>query len=340
MTGLDGLLGRQVLFVGGKGGVGKTTVAGSLGVLAAQRGKRCLVVSTDPAHSLADLFDRPVGDRVTGLSAGLWGLELDPEAEAQRHVDQVTERMKELAAPDMHRELERQMALARHSPGAVEAAMLERISRLILDTADDYDLIIFDTAPTGHTLRLLSLPEAMAAWTDGLLAHNQRSEELGKIVKHLTPGREGSPDLPTPFDNPDEDPFEGMDRRTRRVAETLLDRRRLFHRARRVLTDASRCGFLFVLTPERLPILETARAVETLRAFEIPVCGAVVNRVLPAAADGAFLARRRERESRYLEEIRTTLRGIDRLELPMHAEDIQGLEALDGVARELEQQGL
>ncbi|WP_290652283.1 ArsA family ATPase [Aquisalimonas sp.] len=339
MHGLRGLRESRVVFVGGKGGVGKTSTAGALGVLAAERGKRCLIVSTDPAHSLGDLFERAIGDQVTGLTAGLWGLEVDPDAQARRHVDAVTEHMKQLAAPEMHRELERQMEMARHSPGAAEAALLERIANITLSARDEYDLLIFDTAPTGHTLRLLSLPEAMAAWTDGLLAHNKRSETLGKVLKHLTPEHSRA-DVPTPFDDPQEDPFQGMDRRTRRIAETLLERRRLFHRTRRVITDPEITSFVFVLTPERLPILETARAVEALRRFSIPVRGAIVNRVLPDDADGQFLARRREREVRYLDEIDTALHGLDTIRVPMFAEDIQGLQSLDALAAELAREGL
>jgi arsenite-transporting ATPase len=280
------------------------------------------VVSTDPAHSLGDAFDRAIGDRVTALTAGLDGLEIDPDA-----------------APELHRELERQLQLARLSPGATEAALLERMSRLMIESLDGYDLLVFDTAPTGHTLRLLTLPEAMAAWADGLLAHNRRSEELGKVLRHLTP-RGGRADVPTPFDDPEHDPFQGMDRRTREVAEALLHRRRLFHRARRLLTDAELTGFVFVLTPERLPILETARAVEALQTFEIPISGAIVNRVLPEAADGAFLRQRRAQEARHLRRIDQALGELPTVRLDMLAEDVQGMNSLHQVADRLAAAGL
>ncbi len=295
------LLNKRLLWVGGKGGVGKTTVAAALAVLAARRGKRVLVVSTDPAHSLGDVFDRELGDTPRRLLPGLDAMEIDPDAEVDAHLARVTEQMRRYAAPEMMAELERQMRLTRQSPGTQEAALLERLSRLVTADDLDHDLVIFDTAPTGHTLRLLTLPEAMAAWTDGLLAHNRKSEELGRVLSHLTPKR--GRDVATPFDDPEQDPLADLDERTRDVARTLIERRRLFHRARRRIEDAEETSFLFVLTPERLPILETARAVEALEAVHVPVAGTLVNRVIPEDADGDFLRARRAQEATYLARI-------------------------------------
>src|SRR5690606_1251068 len=123
-----------------------------------------LVVSTDPAHSLGDLWDRKIGDREVQLAPNLWGLELDPDAQVRAYLETVGETMRELVGPNMYPLIERQLELARLSPGAVEAAMLERIADMVVANDDRFDRIIFDTAPTGHTLRLLSLPEVMAAW--------------------------------------------------------------------------------------------------------------------------------------------------------------------------------
>lgn len=331
------LLESRLLWVGGKGGVGKTTVAAALSVLAARRGQRVLVVSTDPAHSLGDVFDRELGDTPRRLLPNLDAMEIDPDAEVDAHLARVTAQMRRYAAPEMMQELERQMRLTRQSPGTREAALLERLSRLITADDVDHDLIIFDTAPTGHTLRLLALPEAMAAWTDGLLAHNRKSEKLGKVLSHLTPKR--GRDVATPFDDPREDPLSDLDERTRDVARTLIERRRLFHRARRRLENAKETSFLFVMTPERLPILETARAVAALEAVHIPVAGILVNRVIPEEADGDFLRARRQQEATYLARIDDELGHLPRPRLPWLSTDVQGIEILDDLADRLERVG-
>lgn len=326
---------KRLLMVGGKGGVGKTTVSAALAVAAADSGRRVLLISTDPAHSLADAFDRPIGDTPTMLWPNLTGLELDPDTEVDAYLERVFAQMRRYVGPDQVIELQRQLRLSSQSPGAQEAALLERISRLIDASQDDYDLLVFDTAPTGHTLRLLSLPEVMAAWTDGLLKHNKRSEKLGKALAHLTPGRS----VDNPLTDPNEHALENMDSRGRELTETLLARQRLFQRTRRVLNDAEATAFLFVLTPEKLPILETERAVSSLRGASVPVAGAIVNRLLPETEDSAFWANRRERQQRHLEDIDRRLGDIPQLRLPLFEDDIQGLHSLREFSRRLRPNG-
>jgi arsenite/tail-anchored protein-transporting ATPase len=327
---LHELLSRRLLLVGGKGGVGKTTIASALGVMAARQGKKCLLVSTDPAHSLGDAFGLPIGAEMRPLRENLDGVELDPDAEAALYVSSVSQRMKLFASVQMHEQIERQMALVQSSPGAVEAALLERTARIMTETADGYDIVIFDTAPTGHTLRLLHLPEAMAAWTEGLLASSQRSTELGQAVANLSERRLEA-GIATPVDDPHERTFEGADRRTRRIAEILLERRRLFYRCRRLLKDQETTGFVFVVTAERLPVLETARAVAVLKSFGMPVAGLIINRLMPSL-EGAFFRSRVEQEEIYLSQLNVELAGIPQLRLPMLDRDVNGIEALDAFA--------
>lgn len=336
---------RRILFVGGKGGVGKTTTAGALAVVAADGGERVLLVSTDPAHSLSDLFETRLGDRVRELAPGLHAMEVDPDAQVEAYLARVRQTLKGFVKPAMYAEIDRQIELTRYAPGAMEAALLDRVSEIMEDREGAWDRIIFDTAPTGHTLRLLILPEIMQAWTDGLLRSRDRSDRFGRALERLkgfggsgsedrAGAGEGAPsgDELSWFETPDEGP---SDPRARKIREVLMERRRRFARARRILLDKERTAFILVLVPERLPILESRKALDVLESHGVPVVGLVVNRVLPDEAEGAFLERRRQQEAQYLERIHREFRDLPRVRIPLLPEDVGGIAALRRVGRHL-----
>ena len=183
---------------------------------------------------------------------------------------------------------------------------------------------MFDAAPTGHTVRLLSLPEVMAAWNDGLLGHRERSTQLGSALRHLGGGRKKGDDLSRLESAADHE--EGS--RDARLNDVLQERRRKLVRAREQLLDRSACAFLLVLNPDRLSLLETAKASDTLERVSIPVAGLVVNRVLPEDADGMFLQARRKQEARYLAEIDRTFARLPRVRVPLLPGDVYELETL------------
>ncbi|EKO3638286.1 ArsA family ATPase [Vibrio metschnikovii] len=328
---------QRVILVGGKGGVGKTTTSATLALLAAERGRRVLVVSTDPAHSLADAFDRPIGDKITRVAPNLDGLEIDPDEEVVRHLEQVSRQLKRFTRPELYGAVERQIRLTGQSPGAQEAALLECIARTLEHGLQHYDLVIFDTAPTGHTLRLLALPEAMAAWTQGLLKSNQQSDKFAKVLDHLTPN--SGKDIDNPLSSPEEHATSGLDERHKAIAEILLNRQRLLQRTRETFLDGSQTAILFVLTPEKLPILETTRAVRSLTDEKLPVAGIVINRILPTHADGEFLALRRQQEKQHLQEIDQQFSHLKRYPIPLQATDIQGTDQLMALGMQFTQAG-
>lgn len=318
------LLNRQAVFCGGKGGVGKTCVAGALGLLAARAGQRVLVVSTDPAHSLGDLLERRLGDRPVRVEAGFAAMELDPDRTADGYLDEVTQRLREYVRPAMYGEIDRQMAQARHAPGATEAAVLERVAGLLAEPPEDVDLMIFDTAPTGHTLRLLSLPETMAAWSEGMLGRHRESEALGRALRGIVPGGGDA----------------ATSRRRQRLSAALERRRQLFGAARDRLTDPGHTAFVLVLIPERLPVEETGRALDALKAAAVPVAALVINQVLPEAAESGFLKARRGVQDGYLEQIDRRFENIPRIRLPLLETEIRQGSGLDELARHLSESPL
>ncbi len=318
------LLDKRIIFVGGKGGVGKTTTASAMALMAADSGRKVLIVSTDLAHSLGDVFGVRIGNSETSLAKGLWGLEIDPSTEADHHIRSVKASLKQLVAPKMYGEIDRQLDLAKDAPGTVEAAVLERMAELMADAMDRFDLVVFDTAPTGHTIRLLSLPEIMAAWSDGMLKHQDKSKRLGQILNIFKRAQPEEYELGMMSGNNDEDGQSRYDR----INEILLTRRRKFYRARDLLTDSDTTAFLLVINPERLPILESKKALSLLQKFDVPVTAMIVNRVLPDDVEGDFLSRRRLQEQKYMDEIDREFAILPRFSLPLLSHDVQDVDTL------------
>ena len=290
-------------------------------------------MSTDPAHSLGDIFERSIGDTETALASNLTGLEIDPDRAAAAHIATVKERMKTLVHPRLYDEIDRQLDLAAHAPGASEAALIERVAELMALAGERFDLVVFDTAPSGHTVRLLSLPEVMGAWMDGLLRHRERSSRLGAMLGHLggEPGRGDDLSLiDAHADHPRDSP-------EARINEVLQARRRKFLVARERLLDAAGTAFLLVVNPDRLSILESRRVVDTLARFDLPVAALIVNRVLPDNADasGSFVEARRTQEQAYLREIDEVFPALPRTVVPLRPDDVHGLDALRAIGAQL-----
>ena len=316
---------RRVLFLGGKGGVGKTTVASAVALAAAREGRRVLVVSTDPAHNLGHLWGQKIGDRATPLGDGvggrLAGLEIDPDATTDQHLQDVARTLKRLMPGNLAGEVDKHMDLSRRSPGTHEAAVLERMTELVETGMRNHDLVVFDTAPSGHTARLMALPEVMTAWTDGLLKRREKSQKLGAAMRGLDRDR-GTTLLGSTAPR---DPIEERDEEIRSI---LLRRRDRLAGLREVLVDSALSSFAIVLAAERLPVLETIELHEELTRTGVDVGALVVNRRSPADR-GEFLARRRAVEDEHLVTLRDALPRVPLQEVPLGEEDVVGPEALE-----------
>jgi arsenite-transporting ATPase len=298
------LLNRRVLLFGGKGGVGKTTCAAATALAASRTGRRVLLVSTDPAHSTSDMFETPFTPTAREILPSLAGLEIDPAAEAQSYIAEVKARAMKLFKGAVSARALQQIDLAAAMPGIEDAALFDRLAGLLTAEADGYDLVVVDTAPTGHTLQLLRMPMAMAGWL----------RALADSRRHMLPD-----------DNRDTD----------EIVATLEARVAKLEALKARLTSPSITAFVLVLLAERLPIDESVRAAEQLRDAGVTIGAMVVNRVLPADARGDFIEARRRQQEVHLREIDRRFGEFRRVRVVERRADIHGLADLGDVAANL-----
>jgi arsenite-transporting ATPase len=252
---------NRFVFFGGKGGVGKTTVSSAYAHKCARGGQKVLLVSTDPAHSTADVFDQEFDDDPTPIEGydSLSAMEIDPDEAVDEHLMGIKRSLGDQVSPAIVNEIDRQIELAHRTPGAHEAALFDRFIEVMRDV-DDYDRVVFDTSPTGGTLRLLSLPEYLGGWIERLL---EKREESVKMYERAAIGSR------EPRRTQVGDP----------IIARLQARKENFEFAGETLrNDAS---FFLVLNPDQLSVRETARAVDQLREYNLDVAGLVANRLTP-----------------------------------------------------------
>ncbi len=310
---LNSLIDQQVVFFGGKGGVGKTTCSAAFALAASRKGQRILLVSTDPAHSTADIFQAPIGPVERELQPRLTALEIDAEGEASRYISGVKRDIERMFSPGVIREAHRQIEMAAASPGLLEVALLDRMIDLILNRSRAYDTIVLDTAPTGHTLQLLRMPDAITTWIQALVRHRRAMLEIDRGAEQTAEAAAAADPV-----------LAALERRHERLAQL-----------RRIMTDRSRTSFVFVMIPERLAIEETARAAEQLADTGVDVAGLVVNRVLPDGLEGAFYRSRKAQEEIYLKEIDRRFARLPRVRVRQLPRDVYGLESLALVSDQL-----
>jgi len=292
--------GCKFILFGGKGGVGKTCLAAAMALrIARQRPRdRVLILSIDPAHSLSDCFACPIGDETIRIEAAgtLDAKELDAANLFDTYRD----------------EYRRDVARAFETTGNVELkfdrevmdellslwpAGLDEIMALIevIDHADDYDVVVLDTSPTGHLLRFLEMPELAREWLKALFRI---------ILKHQT------------VINLTE------------VGEKLVRLSRDIRRVQGILTDAAQTAFVAVTIPETMAIAETARLLTSLERLGVPCRDLVINMTTPRQASCRFCHARRGEERKCIRQA-TRIEGMAITEVPMLANEISGIEALE-----------
>jgi len=286
----------QYVFFSGKGGVGKTSMACTQAVRNADEGKRTLIVTTDPASNLADVFEQPIGHQVTPIQGvpNLWAMEIDPDRATQEYVDRAMAPIRAAFPPAMVQVMEEQMS----GPCTAEVAAFDRFTdflELPPQNGKAMDIVIFDTAPTGHTLRLLELP---AEWSQSIESASQGSGQTC-----IGP------------------------------AAAIQDAKHKYERALAVMRDPAQTTFIFVLHPEAIAIRETKRATAELAKLDIHTHQIIVNGIIPdeERANPLFAARA-DMQAGYLLQIEREL-SLPTQRMRLLPFEIKGVGRLRQVAR-------
>ena len=320
---------QPIIFIGGKGGVGKTTTAAALASYYASQQQKTLIVSTDPAHSLGDVLNIRLKNEKTVISPYLDAIELNPDTIVDEHFAQVERTIRAYANPDMMPKIREHLQLSKSAPGAQEAAMLESMCQHLVNAADaDYDHIIFDTAPTGHTLRLLVLPEMMGAWTDGLLAQQRRQSKLRSVANHLDSHNQKNDknDVANPFAAKKSDRWE-------QAVSVLEKRKQLFRQAGVLLHDRTQTAIVLVMTADVLPLAETRRAIKQLEDSKLTPAAIVINQLITPTQADSFWQQRADRQQQIMQDIEQSFTKYPLYPIYLQQTDVRGTAALSALLR-------
>ena len=301
----------------GKGGVGKTSVAAATGLRSAELGYKTLVLSTDPAHSLADSFDIEMGHDPRKVRENLWGAELDALMELEgnwgavkRYITQV------LQARGLDGVQAEELAIL---PGMDEIFSLVRMKRHYDE--NDYDVLIIDSAPTGTALRLLSLPE-VGGWY-----MRRFYKPLQNVSAALRP-------LVEPLFRP----VAGFSLPDKEVMEAPYEFYEQIEALERVLTDNMQTTVRLVTNPEKMVIKESLRAHAYLSLYNVSTDLVVANRIIPDSVSDPFFQRWKENQQTYKQEIYDNFHPLPVKEVPLYSEEMCGLSALERLKETLYQE--
>jgi arsenite-transporting ATPase len=306
----------RFVFFGGKGGVGKTVSAGVTAQWLASQGKRTLLASTNPVHSLSGLLGQDVFGKHTAVTGvpNLWAYEIDTKDTIERSKVEIREKIQWfLKYADITTKAEDFVESATMNPAFEESAMFENMIDLMFKA--EYDVYVFDTAPTANARRLLGMSQVYSLWVNKMLKSREEARSLREMLS-FTKKKEADP-----------------------LMDYLLSFRDRMGHARVLLTDDQQTAFFFVTLPEALPIAVITRFIGWFRDFGIPVGGVVVNMLIDRtqveATSPEFVKNRLAMQDRYMDDIWEKFDGLVRARVPLYETEVRGVAALGRMGQAL-----
>ncbi|AEA12748.1 Arsenite-transporting ATPase [Thermoproteus uzoniensis 768-20] len=322
MIGLKGLLERKprlkVLIYAGKGGLGKTTLSAATSLLLSQN-KKVLVFSTDPQASLSDVFERDVfGKGEVKIAENLYVLEIDADKRINEYVASIKKKIIDMYRLDkLPPDLEEYIDSAAAEPAMYESAVYDAMVDVVAE--GKYDYYIFDMPPFGHGIRMIAMADVLSQWVEKITELRKQAYEYGRVAASLKRAKLTYED------------------EILKELQYIRDRIVAF---RNIITDRETAALMVVVTPERMSILDTEKAIEMFSSLGLEVTGIVVNQVYPPELaknpdTPEYIRNRVEEQRKYMDEIRKKFGDLVVSVVPMLNREPKGLEALSLVAREL-----
>jgi arsenite-transporting ATPase len=303
------IMARIIIFTG-KGGVGKTSTAAAHAVKAAKMGMKTLIVSTDMAHNLSDIFITDIKNEPIEIQKNLWGLEIDPNYEMERYYGSISEAFKKMISFSNEKDADSFEDIVVF-PGMEELFSLIKIKELY--DKNIYDLIIVDCAPTGETLSLLKFPELFAWYMEKLFP-------IGKVaMKVLRPIGKAAFKIEMP------------DEKAMNDIEKLYVR---FQELQELLRNREICSIRLVTIPEKMVVEETKRNFMYLNLYNFNVDGLYINRLIPENVDNSFFDEWKKLQSTYVEEINSVFYNIPIYRIKWYEVDVNGVEGLERIVKD------
>ena len=306
-------------FFGGKGGVGKTVLAGTAAIYAAQQGKKTILASTNPVHSLSSLLDMDVFGKPTPITgySNLDAYEIDTHDSIEKSKKEIREKIEWfLKYAEIKTKADEFVESATMNPSFEESAMFENMIDLMFE--DKYDMYVFDTAPTANARRLLGMSGVYSLWVNKMVKSREEAVSLKELLSYSQKKKEKDP-----------------------LMEYLLNLRERMGNAKKLLTDPNLTSFFFVTLPEALPIAVITRFIHWFEEFGIPVGGVVVNMQIDKSSikedSPEFVRNRVAMQDEYMQQIEKLFEGSVRAVLPLMETEVRGVEMLKRMVKLLYQ---
>lgn len=305
----------KYVFFGGKGGVGKTVLAGAASVAFAQMGRRTLLASTNPVHSLSGMLNQNVFGKATPVNGvpNLWANEIDTKETIERSKQEIREKIGWfLKFAEIKGKADEFVESATMNPAFEESAMFENMIDIMFK--DEYEVYVFDTAPTANARRLLGMSSVYGLWVNKMMESRKEAQTMRIKLSYSKKAEQ------------EKDP----------LMDYLISFQERMAHAKDLLTDPAQTAFFFVTLPEALPIAVIRRFINWFHEFGIPVGGVIVNMRIDkeSVSDQAddFVLNRIAMQDEYMSEIDTQFKGMVRSVLPLFETEVRGVDMLKRTA--------